>query len=75
MGLKTKKLLNVLNVISRDTESARPFYLSQNYSLEKPSESELISDPGLDPLFLKFDSEKAPFVDADEVRDTARKFI
>lgn len=75
MGLKIKQLPDFFDTIGREAESARPLYLSQYYSLEKPSESEFIADAGLDPLFLKFDSEKTPLIYAYEIRNTRRKFI
>jgi hypothetical protein len=75
MGSKVKETSDVLEIIGSDTESARPLYLSQYYSLEKPGESEFIADAGLDPLFLKFYSEKSPLIYAYEIRNTRRKFI
>ena len=74
MGL-SKEVPDVVDIIRRKRQPARLIYLSQNYSLEKPGESELIADASLDPLFLKFDSEKAPTPYTYEIRDTASKFI
>lgn len=74
-ALVSEEFFDVLDIVGSEGESAGFLYLSENYSLQNAGESKLLALSRLDPLFLKFDPEKAPAKYAYEVGYPARKLV